>query len=497
MTVRLLPALVVVGVVAAIMGASQTTAQARPDVLRVQAAGCAGDQSNRVGTGFAWRSGKEVVTALHVVAGCQRLTVYAERDQVTHRVDLVRVLRRADLALLQAQGNANFPPMVELATAPPPNLDLVAWGYGEGLPAMRDFRRLRVANGGSTLQQNVPSEVAAELQRAGSPALDLNVVPIDAPLAPGLSGAPLLDGSDRVRAIADGGVSHGITHVSWAIPVRYLADLAASIEPTAAFAAPNGHLSAAEVARAQVFSADFVKPDARSINCGTARLRLARRLTLAEARIGNDSPLALQQIETGVGGASPALPFDVYEDAVSGATVAVPAGAELRAEGPAWCRAQVLTGLIDMLVSVTTMPAGSNADLIARQFELFAQTQPTTYWSPDADWTYATPFYRPDGLLVFRKAWFHWVPNQYNRPTEYMFETLAARNGTFIGVAALRHADLPMVLCQVGALPPAQCPPPAYMQAWGHVALSVHLSTFAISAVNPGNAPWQQLGRPR
>jgi S1-C subfamily serine protease len=118
----------------------------------------------------------------------------------------VKVLRRADLALVQVQGNASFPPMVDVATPLQANNDLTAWGYGEGLPAMRDFRPLRVANGAPTLRQNVPSEVATELQRAGSPALDLNVVPIDAPLAPGLSGAPLLDAMNRVRAIADGGV---------------------------------------------------------------------------------------------------------------------------------------------------------------------------------------------------------------------------------------------------------------------------------------------------
>jgi hypothetical protein len=468
-------------------------AEARGDVLRVQASGCAGDQANRVGTGFAWRSDKEVVTALHVVAGCQRLSVYSERDQVTYRVDLARVLRRADLALVQVQGSASFPPLVEVAAAPPANMDLVAWGYGEGIPAMRDFGRLRVANGPPTLQQNLPTEVARELQRAGSPALDLNVVPIDAPLAPGLSGAPLLDGSNHVRAIADGGVTHGITHVSWAIPVRYLSELAASRESAIVFAAPNANLSAAEVARAEVFSADFVDQNARTINCGTARLRKTRTRTLAEARIGNDSPIGLQQLEAIFGGAPSTLPFDVYEDGVSGATVAVPAGAELVALPASSCRASLLGGLIDMVVSVTAIPPLSNPELISSQFELFAATQPTMYWMPDPAWSYTMPFYRPDGLMVRRKAFAHAVPNQFNMPTEYMFETLAARNGTFLANAAIRHGDLAMRFCQAGALPLAQCPPLNYFQAWSHAALSVQLSTFAISAFNPKQSAWQQL----
>jgi hypothetical protein len=472
-------------------------ADVRGDVLRVLANGCAGDQGSRVGTGFAWHSAKEVVTALHVVAGCQRLSVFSERDQITYRVDLAHVLRRADLAIVQVQGTASFPPLIELADAPAANTDLVAWGYGEGIPAMRDFARLRVANGAPTLQQNLPVEVARELQRAGSPALDISVVPIDAPIAPGLSGAPLLDGSNRVRAIADGGVTHGITHVSWAIPVRYLTELSASRESLATFSAPNANLSAAEVARAEVFSADFVDPAAQTINCGTARLRKTRTRTLAEARMGNDSPMGLQQLESvfaAVGGAAPTLRFDVYEDAVSGATIALPPGAELvPLPTSSSCRSSLLGGLIDMVVSVTAIGPLSNPDLISSQFELFAATQPTIYWLPDAAWSYIFPFYRPDGLTVRRKAFSHLVPNQFNVATEYMFETLAARNGTFLANAAIRHADLALQLCQYGRLPAAQCPPPNYLQTWSQAALSVQLSTFAISAVNPNNSAWQQL----
>src|SRR5439155_24356716 len=115
------------------------------------------------------------------------------------------------------------------------------------------------------------------------------------------------------------------------------------------------------------------------------------------------------------------------------------------------------------------------------------------YWMPDPAWTYTIPFYRPDGLIVRRKAFSHAVPNQFNVPSEYMFETLAARSGTFLANAAIRHADLPLRLCQTGALLPAQCPPPNYLQTWGHAALSVHLSTFAINAFNPNKSSWQQL----
>jgi hypothetical protein len=420
--------------------------------------------------------------------------VYSERDLKTYRVNVGRVLRRADLALLTIVDDVSFPPITESAGQPPANLDLTAWGYGEGIPSMRDFRPLRVANGAPTLQQNIPAEVATQLAAAGSPALNLTVVPIDAPLAPGLSGAPLIDASGRVRAIADGGVAHGITHVSWAIPVQYLAELALSTESAVAFATPNANLSAAEVRRAEVFSADFVNPDVRTINCGTARLRMARTRTLLEAEVGNDSPLGLLQLKSIFAGAS-GLSFDVYEDAGSGATIAVPSGVPLRADGAASCRVSMLNGQVEMIVSVTAVPPGSNPDVISSQFEMFAATPPVFNWLPDPAWSYLMPFFRPDGLVVRRKAFSHFVPNQFNIPTEYLFETLAARNGTFVGVAAIRHSDFQFQLCQRGALPPQQCPPPTYLQAWTHVALSVQLSTFAISAFNANLGAWQQTGR--
>ncbi|MEO8620023.1 MAG: serine protease [bacterium] len=468
---------------------------ARADILRVQASGCAGDRGSRVGTGFAWHSSKEVVTALHVVAGCQRLTVYSERDGQTYKVNVSRVLRRADLALIAVDGNVTFPPIVESAGQPTANTDLTAWGYGEGIPSMRDFRPLRVANGAPTLQQNIPSEVATELARAGSPALNITVVPIDAPLAPGLSGAPLLDATGRVRAIADGGVSHGITHVSWAIPVQYLTELLQSTESATAFSTPNANLSAAEVTRADVFAADFVAENVKTVNCGTARLRMTRTLSLSEAEIGNDSPLGMQQLKSIIPFNPSTLKFDVYEDASSGATVAVPSGVPLTTFSPASCMASMLNGLINIVVSVTTVPPGSNPDLLSSQFEAHAAPPPIFNWVPDVAWSYIMPFYRPDGLVVRRKAFMHMVPNALNTSTEYLFETLAARNGAFVGVAAVRRSDLQVQLCQRGMVPPQQCPPASYFPVWAHAALSVQLATFAISASNPNLAAWQQTGR--
>src|SRR4051812_15504992 len=98
---RLFRALAILLPTVAARSGPRPAAEARADILRIQAGSCAGESQNRVGTGFAWRSAKEVVTALHVVAGCQQVMVYSERNQQSYRASVARVLRRADLALVQ------------------------------------------------------------------------------------------------------------------------------------------------------------------------------------------------------------------------------------------------------------------------------------------------------------------------------------------------------------------------------------------------------------
>ena len=88
-----------------------------PAVLRVVAERCGTDNSARAGSGFAWQQPGQVVTDLHVVAGCTQFSVgYQQLDVRPARV--VRVLRRADLALLSVDGAPAVTPL-SLAAQPP------------------------------------------------------------------------------------------------------------------------------------------------------------------------------------------------------------------------------------------------------------------------------------------------------------------------------------------------------------------------------------------
>ncbi len=298
-------------------------------VVRVDARRCAGSANDRVGTGFLWGSARQAVTALHVVAGCSAVTVHSQHDALDFRAAVAHVYRHGDLALLSLDGDVKATPFAEATVAPKIHDELTTWGYGDSPISMRSFD-LRVAGIVSTkLGDNVPDDVVRELRRAGSPELDVDILPISDPIAAGLSGAPIFDAAGKLHGIADGGVNHGATHASWAIPAKYLTDLARSTETAAPYVAPNAHLSAAEVTRAQVYSADFVDPSAPTIKCGSATLRRVRVVPFAQAALSTDNPLGLAQLEIFFNAPSPQFGMDVYADGESGATFAMPAGTRL------------------------------------------------------------------------------------------------------------------------------------------------------------------------
>jgi hypothetical protein len=170
-----------------------------------------------------------VVTALHVVAGCARITVYWEKHSgVTQRAQIVRVLNGIDLALLEATG-APGKPLAADARRPRVDAQLEVLGYYLAVPTM-DSKPLRVTFGSSRLRDMLPTHVRRELQQSGAIDLDMEIVRLDGHLLPGLSGAPIFDVSGKVVAIGSGGLKSGAASVSWAVPALHLEALLRSQE---------------------------------------------------------------------------------------------------------------------------------------------------------------------------------------------------------------------------------------------------------------------------
>jgi trypsin-like peptidase len=411
-------------------------------------------------------------------------------------VEVRRVLARADLALMKVADDASLPILVEHAMPPAPEENLKTWGYPETVRKLRSAV-LRVADGGAILRDNVPASLDKVFQDAGM-SLDTRVVAIQDAIAPGFSGAPLLDAQGRVRAIANGGVNHGITGVAWAISAVHLTELARSTEQISAYVGVSAHQSAAEGLRAATFERDLApaERDGPTVKCGPVYLTRVRTVKAWDAASAADAPgrvtRTLQQLQAWDATLSQALRsspqrfrLDVWEDLKSGAAVAVPAGLELTDRGT-YCGASGESGT--MIVQVTPVPGWVEPDVVPAQFERLAKSIASVQWIGEPP---EPKFLRPDGMLleyrVFResdddaRARAPGLPAGVRAPPDgILVETLAMRNGTFMGVAAT-HAGCRSSL------------PCSFHAQWLSMAASVEVSTFAISASRRrGLTRWQQ-----
>jgi len=420
-----------------------------PAVLRVTASQCGGAAPDRAASGFAYGSANQVVTALHVVQGCQTISVgYQGITELPAYI--THVLQDADLALLQVEGDANVAPLVETDRAGDVNEVVHVYGYALG-QATRENRRLIVTaanDGGSRLRDAVNDDVRRELQRNGFPSLDALVLRVDGNLLPGHSGAPIIDSSGRVIAIGSGGLERGAVGVGWAVRATYLtllldAPASATIEAPATTESSFAYVEPAEVS------------GARPVTCGNLEFTPTRERTLGELIASSDDPAGFQWVAASSG--QPLenfsdLTFDIWTEE-SGVGVAVPAGATLQPVGNN-CVVDLIYGQIEMWVGGAALPllpldytdensavawltAAVNA---SAQFEndLFAEFLPYLQLNPN--FSYVTPMALPN-MLVNREL--YEGQNPALELPHAVFETSLATPGSFVAVAAVSRKYLP------------------------------------------------------
>ena len=397
----------------------------KPSVIRVSC-------SNRAGTGFLWSNPDTAVTALHVVAGCQKITVYYEALKVTRPASVARVLRQADLVLLKI---TDAPSAQVLVVDPkPPSLtdQLSTLGYPLQILSMSSTS-LQLRYGGKTLRNIVPDSVAQALS-GGSPSLDLEIDSIEGHLLPGHSGAPIFNGQRKIVAIADGGLENGAAALSWGIPAHFLNQLAASDEhPDTAVAAGSSH--------AVLFASDNEARNLGETTCSGATLTKLRSATFAQLSKSVDDPGGLLQTIRTIKIDPSNITFDVYQHLTSGATFVVPSGAELKQAPNGDCTAALPSGKVQMRIHVGILSSPSEIQATGSAFENSLVDGNTKGWVADAMWTNATPLTRFDGLIVRRRGYEH-VKLFPMYQDKYLFEVMAARNNVFIGSAVLQTTTL-------------------------------------------------------
>lgn len=443
-------------------------------VVEVRAREC--DGGDRSGSGFVFGAADRLVTALHVVAGCRRLSVFFEkRGGRVVSATLDRALADADLALLALSETAGpaLPPAARSAAV---DEEVEALGFYLGVPSM-DNKRLRVTFGNDRLASMLPDGLRRELAAASAIDPDLRILRLDGHLLPGLSGAPILNAAGQVVAVGSGGLKNGAASVSFAVPVEQIDRLMRSGERSAEAGGRVAGLFAAALP-AQAGGAGPV-----TITCGGLDFIETGRRSFGELAPTADDLIGLAQLVAVAGmdeAALGALSYRIFSPVAGGAAVAVPDWMEVRSAG-GHCVATDGLGAIRVEFGGTEARNPAMVQIVSEQFENGFIARSGRDWAPDPQFSYAGPQYRHDGLTVNRKTAIGFDPYGA-RPNALGFETLMHRGSVFTGAVAVSEWWAPELAanCVFAPFDPTCQEIAAFLPLVVQTVLGVHLTTFPI-----------------
>ena len=176
--------------------------------------------NNSLQTGFRLKGKIGIVTALHGVLGANSVGAYNEIHQRFSNLQIDAVDIAHDLALLSSPtvvklGAIGLGVPVNNLLKPRQRLD--GWGHPQGINLRATpvyVNKVPTKN----LVTLIPSELQDTFQTRKSPASDITIIDLDAPLVPGFSGGPLLNDAHEIVGVIDGGLQKE-SQICWAIPI--------------------------------------------------------------------------------------------------------------------------------------------------------------------------------------------------------------------------------------------------------------------------------------
>jgi hypothetical protein len=455
----------------------------RNSVVRVDATGCAGVSGGRlVGSGFLWKQNSWVVTALHVVNGCQSLSVYSDTASDAASAHISKILFAEDLALLSLDRGINGTVALTKAKAAPQDTeDILLVGFPGDSSGSTGKTVKRQFTAGNTLANIASYEAQQELKQTQSPALNITVIFLQGILEHGHSGGPILNHDGDVIAVADGGLKHGTTEDSWAIPSEQLAALENSQDPLAKMVLQRSDL---------LFAALPTGNSEPAVLCGGGNFKHFKTVGYSDVLITTDDAAGLQQLVAASGMDPTTFAFEVFQDLQTGATVVLPKGETLSVNGDTCLATSGGGGVMThvKLLDATADPTGQTSSI---KFETEVMGLNPT-WVLAQAFSYLHPLPVAGGGVSLRKNWVHYlllpgIPQQLNfqQFDAAQFETVALRRGALLGVAALNTRWSPSVVqtqqaCRINAQVSPYCAQALQdLREWIESTLAVHLSTLA------------------
>lgn len=382
---------------------------------------------NKYATGFFYKNGRQIITTLHSIGNPNNIEVYISGQSTWCKVQLKKVSKRADLVLLELT-QCESPHYISDQNLTNPALDTKVFtvGYNGTNDKFQDRDFTVGLLEGTRLKDLLPPSAEQEIKTLGFPSLDTEIVYLKGQLLHGFSGSPIVDFNGKLVGIADGGLQNGAAGISWCVTSKSLKTIDTSTDTF-----PKGSLNQVNT----LFAAEEAYSSGISITNGTYTFQKVKTRTFAELNeTGNytDYPeLGMYQVITTLeneGISYQQFKFDIYIEASTGATVVLPAGLKLQQQdGFFYAMTQdeqqsVLIGLFSTY----------NLQQTALEFENVIQAVTGIYtWQQDTRLSFMIPYYRPDNVIINRKAFFNYTPNRY------LFEALAGKENTFFGVAIM------------------------------------------------------------
>lgn len=193
-----------------------------PHIFRIKASGCPRAPATRVQTGFRVKGEVGIVTALHGVVECKSVTAQSGNDVVDGLI-IAKVDIERDIALLWSQslaakGMDGLEPGAIISIQGDYELVRVI-GYPQGLTRPKTTVDVKIT-ARTQLIDLLPDKDISALDKRSSPAVDIDVLSVQAPVVPGHSGAPFIDRNGRIIGVGSGGLDLGRIDSAWAIPLN-------------------------------------------------------------------------------------------------------------------------------------------------------------------------------------------------------------------------------------------------------------------------------------
>lgn len=179
-------------------------------------------------TAWCWKDPRYLVTALHAVAGADLILINKNNEKSCH-AKIIRVLKEADLALLQLDSSLMLTPLDIEKAVPDTKKDYSVWGFpfsvysiqGDQIAFSRSLEKTPTLNSILTGDQ-----LKADLKAQAYPLCESKILRTSYEVQPGVVGAPVFTPSGKVIGVADGGLYDNDSHFSWIVPASdYLPSL--------------------------------------------------------------------------------------------------------------------------------------------------------------------------------------------------------------------------------------------------------------------------------